>query len=58
MYSLVVFLFSVLQEARQQLHFDLTDKHTALSIDSECIELKNDSAGTGFYPNSTRTDKQ
>ena len=49
--------FSLLQEARHQLHLDITDKHTTLEIDGECYVLNNNSANIGFQVNPTRTVK-
>lgn len=47
----------LLQEARHQLHLDLTDKRTALEIDNVCHGLNNKSTNIGFHPNPTRTVK-
>ena len=52
-----VSLFSLLQEARHQLHLDITDKHTTLEVDAECYRLNNNSANIGFQVNPTRTVK-
>lgn len=49
--------FSLLQEARHQLHLDITDKHTTLELDGECYQLNNNSANIGFQVNPTRTVK-
>ena len=57
MIAILVFLGSLLQEARHQLHLDLTDKRTALEIDNVCYGLNNKSANIGFHPNPTRTVK-
>jgi len=47
----------LLQEARHQLHCDLTDKCHALDIDGKCHELNNDSTDISFQINPTRTVK-
>ncbi|CAH3173292.1 unnamed protein product [Porites lobata] len=47
----------LLQEARHQLHLDITDKHTTLELDGECYHLNNNSANIGFQVNPTRTVK-
>jgi len=47
----------LLQEARHQIHCDLTDKCHALEIDGKCHELSNDSGDKGFQVNPTRTVK-
>lgn len=54
---LLKFIFSLLQEARHQLHLDLTDKYTTLQIDGDCHSLNNMSANIGFHANPTRTIK-
>lgn len=46
-----------MQEARHQLHLDITDKHTTLELDGECYYLNNNSANIGFQVNPTRTVK-
>lgn len=46
-----------MQEARHQLHLDITDKHTTLELDAECYRLNNNSANIGFQVNPTRTVK-
>lgn len=51
------FFCSLLQEARHQLHLDITDKHTTLELDGECYHLNNNSANIGFQVNPTRTVK-
>lgn len=48
---------SLLQEARHQLHLDITDKYTTLELDGECWRLNNNSANIGFQVNPTRTVK-
>ena len=47
----------LLQEARHQLHCDITDKHSALDIDSTCAQLHNGSSDIDFQVNPTRTVK-
>lgn len=47
----------LLQEARHQLHCDLTDKCHALEIDGKCHELNNESSDITFQTNPTRTVK-
>lgn len=47
----------LLEEARHQLHCDLTDKNHALEIDGKCHSLSNESEGIGFQINPTRTVK-
>ena len=49
--------FSLLQEARQQLYRDLTDKNVSFDIDNECLKLNNVSASICFHPDPTRTVK-
>lgn len=46
-----------MQEARHQLHLDITDKHTTLELDAECYRLNNNSDNIGFQVNPTRTVK-
>ena len=46
-----------MQEARHQLHLDITDKHTTLELDAECYHLNNKSANIGFQVNPTCTVK-
>jgi tektin-2 len=46
-----------LQEARQQLYRDLTDKNIAYDIDGECLKLNNTSTNICFHPDPTRTVK-
>ena len=54
----IFFLFhSLLQEARHQLHCDITDKHSALDIDNTCAQLHNGSSDIDFQVNPTRTVK-
>ena len=48
---------SLLQEARQQLYRDLTDKNIAFDIDHECLKLNNNSPNICFHPDPTRTVK-
>ena len=47
----------LLEEARHQLHCDVTDKLNALEIDGECYQLNNESADIDFQINPTRTVK-
>ncbi|KAK3744964.1 hypothetical protein QZH41_008492 [Actinostola sp. cb2023] len=47
----------LLQEARHQLHLDLTDKYTTLQIDGDCHTMNNMSSNIGFHVNPTRTIK-
>lgn len=47
----------LLEEARHQIHCDLTDKNHALGIDAECHSLYNNSDGIDFQNNPTRTVK-
>lgn len=47
----------VLQECHQQLHSDLTDKHMALQIDTECEEMKNTSDTITMQVDPTRIKK-
>lgn len=47
----------LLQEARHQLHCDLTDKYHALGIDGYCHQLNNESSDIAFQTNPTRTLK-
>lgn len=47
----------LLQEARHQLHLDITDKHTTLEVDGECYRLNNNSENIGFHAHPTRTVK-
>ena len=53
----LLFFCSLLQEARHQLHLDITDKHTTLELDGECYRLNDNSANIGFQVNPTRTVK-
>ena len=46
-----------MQEARQQLYRDLTDKNIAFDIDGECLKLNNTSPNICFHPDPTRTVK-
>lgn len=52
-----MFYLSLLQEARQQLYRDLTDKNIAFDIDGECLKLNNNSPNICFHPDPTRTVK-
>ena len=54
---MAVGLVSVLQEARQQLQLDLTDKQTAFDIDNDCKGMTNESGNISFHANSTRIEK-
>jgi len=47
----------LLEEGRQQLHCDVTDKTHALGIDGECYNLTNESKDINFQINPTRTVK-
>lgn len=47
----------LLEEARHQLHRDLTDKSHALAIDGTCQQLNNASQDIEFQVNPTRTVK-
>ncbi|XP_074636417.1 tektin-2-like [Acropora palmata] len=47
----------ILQEARHQLHLDITDKYTTLEVDGECYGLNNNSENIGFQVHPTRTVK-
>lgn len=47
----------LLQEARQQLYRDLTDKNISFDIDKECLKLNNTSPNICFHPAPTRTVK-
>lgn len=47
----------LLQEARQQLYRDLTDKNISFDIDNECLKLGNNSSNVCFHPDPTRTVK-
>jgi len=47
----------LLEEARHQLHCDVTDKIDALDIDGECYNLNNESKNISFQINPTRTVK-
>uniref|UniRef100_A0A4W3HEN3 Tektin n=1 Tax=Callorhinchus milii TaxID=7868 RepID=A0A4W3HEN3_CALMI len=44
----------LLQEARQQLNFDLRNKREALNIDEVCLSLNNNSPNISFKPNPLR----
>ena len=48
---------SVLQDCHRQLHADLTDKNTAVQIDSECCQLENTSEDIGMQEDPTRIKK-
>lgn len=48
---------SVLQECHHQLHADLTDKHSALQIDTETAELTNTSDTITLQTDPTRIKK-
>ncbi|EDO37357.1 predicted protein, partial [Nematostella vectensis] len=47
----------LLQEARHQLHLDITDKFTTLQIDGDCYAMNNMSTNIGYQVNPTRTVK-
>jgi len=47
----------LLQEARHQIHCDLTDKLSALEIDGHCHQLNNGSTDISFQVDPTRTPK-
>lgn len=47
----------LLQEARHQIHCDLSDKDHALGIDGHCYQLNNNSEDIDFQVNPTRTVK-
>jgi tektin-2 len=44
----------ILQECHQKLHFDITDKHSALEIDSTCLQLTNKSETIDLQKDPTR----
>lgn len=48
----------VLQDCHCQLHFDLTDKHTGLQIDSESFKLANSSDNIAMQTDPTRIMKE
>ena len=48
---------SVLQMCHQQLAADVTDKHSALSIDSDCARLTNISDNVTMQSDPTRIKK-
>ena len=48
----------VLQDCHQGLCDDLTDKHSALTIDSECLSLSNQSETISLQKDPTRIKKK
>ena len=48
----------VLQDCHQALYADLTDKHSALAIDSECLDLDNQSGTISLQNDPTRIKKK
>ena len=48
---------SILHEVQAQLSADLSDKNTALDIDTECTELNNSSTTIAFHSDPTRIKK-
>ena len=51
------YLYSTLQNCRQKLHFDLSDKSSALDIDSGCVQLDNASINIALQMDPTRIKK-
>ena len=51
------YLYSTLQNCHQQLHFDLSDKSSALDIDSGCVQLDNVSTNIALQTDPTRIKK-
>lgn len=48
----------VLQDCHRQLHFDLTDKHAGLQIDTESFKLANASENVAMQTDPTRIMKE
>lgn len=49
--------YSVLQLCHRQLSEDLTDKHHAISIDSDCARLSNKTETLSMHQDPTRIKK-
>ena len=56
-HKVTVIIFSILREVQAQLSADLSDKDSALEIDTECVELSNSSSTIGFHSDPTRIKK-
>ncbi len=52
-----MFACSVLHMCHQRLSADVSDKHMALSIDSDCATLTNKSDNVSMQPDPTRIQK-
>ena len=51
------FACSRLQECHEKLEFDISDKDTALTIDTDCVRLENSSSSIAIQQDPTRIKK-